>query len=62
MSIDSREYVSKYAKRLEGAVDESAREEAEEQKNAVVQLRAGSGHVDLVKKPMNVEEGRGKLP
>jgi hypothetical protein len=60
--IDGSPHVSHYAKRLEGAIYEPAREEAEEKEDAVVELRAGSSHVDLVEEPVNVEERRRKLP
>ena len=62
MSIDGSPHVPHHAKRLEGAIDEPAREEAEEQKDAVVQLSAGPSHVHLVEEPVNIEERRGKLP
>lgn len=59
MGIDGGPHVSEDAKGLEGAVDESGREESEEQENAVIKLCARASHVDLVKEPVNIQEGRG---
>ncbi len=46
---------------LVGAPDEAAGEEGDEQEDAVVELGARAGHVDLVEEPVEVEEGRGEL-
>jgi hypothetical protein len=46
---------------LVGAPDEAAAEEGDEEHDAIIQLGAGAGHVEFVKEPVEVEEGRGKL-
>lgn len=59
MGIDGGPHVAEDAKGLVSAVNKSGREEGEEQEDAVVKLCAGARHIDLVKEPVNVEEGRG---
>lgn len=46
---------------LPGAPDKTAGEEGEKEGYAIVQLRAGTGHVELVEEPVDVEEGGGEL-
>ena len=47
--------------RLVGTPDEAAREEGEEQGDAVVQLGLGARHAELVEEPVDVEERGGEL-
>jgi hypothetical protein len=49
------------AQGLVGAPDEAAAEEGEEEQDAVVELGAGAGHVELVEEPVEIEEGGGEL-
>lgn len=42
---------------LPGAPDQTAAEEGDEEGDAVVQLRTGAGHVELVEEPVDVKEG-----
>ncbi len=53
--------VGVHADGLVAAPDEAAAEEGGEQQEAVVPLRAGAGHVQLVEEPVEVEEGGGEL-
>ncbi len=53
--------VGVHADGLVAAPDEAAAEEGGEQQEAVVPLRAGPGHVQLVEEPVEVEEGGGEL-
>ena len=46
---------------LVGAPDEAAGEKGREQDEPVVELDAGAGQVELVAKPVDVEEGGGEL-
>lgn len=59
MGIDGGPHVAEDVKGLESTVNKSGRKESEEQENAVVKLCFRARHVDLVKEPVNVEEGRG---
>lgn len=47
--------------RVVGAPDETAEKEGAEQEDAVVELEAGSGEVELVAEPVDIQEWRGKL-
>lgn len=58
MGINGGPYISEDAKGLEGTVDKSGREEGEEQENAVIKLCPRASHVDLIKEPVNIQEGR----
>lgn len=46
---------------LIGAPDQTAGEEDGEQDQAVVQLRSGAGHVQLVEEPVEVQKRGGQL-
>ena len=46
---------------LIGAPEQATAEEAGEEKHAIVPLRSGAGHVQLIEEPVKVEEGRGEL-
>lgn len=48
--------------RLIGAPHQTAREEGGDQHEAVVELSARTSHAELVKEPVDIEEGRGQLP
>lgn len=48
--------------RLVVTENEAREEESEEEQDAVVQLEFCASHVDLVKKPVDVEERSGQLP
>lgn len=49
------------ADRLIRAPEQATAEEAREEKHAIVPLRSGAGHVQLIEEPVKVEEGRGEL-
>jgi len=46
---------------LVGAPNKAAGEEGEEEHDAIVELDFGASKVELVAKPMNIEEGGGEL-
>ena len=50
-----------HANTLVGAPEEAAAEEAAQEKDAVVPLGAGAGHVELVEEPVEVQEGGGEF-
>lgn len=49
-------YVAKDAYGLIGSVDEAAGEEAKQEHETIVELRARPGHVELVHEPMKIQE------
>jgi len=59
--LDGGPDVLVHADGLVGAPDEAAGEEDEEEEEAVVELEAGAGEVELVEEPVDVEEGGGEL-
>ena len=58
---DGAVYVVENADRLIGAPAQTAAEEGTEQHDAVVELDFGTGHVELVAEPVDVEKGRREL-
>lgn len=46
---------------LPGAPDQTTGEEGDEEGDAIVELHAGSGHVELVAEPVDIEEGGREL-
>ena len=46
---------------LIGAPEQATAEEASEEEHAIIPLRPGAGHVQLIEEPVKVEEGRGEL-
>lgn len=49
------------ADRLIGAPEQATAEKAGEEEHAVIPLRAGAGHVELIEEPVEIEERGGKL-
>lgn len=62
MEIDSSIHVPDHANRRICSVDQSARKKAQEKDTAIVKLQTRACHVDLVHKPMYIQEWCGKLP
>ena len=46
---------------LIGAPEQATAEEASEEEHAIIPLRTGAGHVQLIEEPVKVEERRGEL-
>ena len=46
---------------LIGAPEQATAEEATEEKHAIIPLRTGAGHVQLIEEPVKVEKGRREL-
>ena len=56
--VQPRPDVLVHADGLVGAPEEPAREEGEEEEDAVVPLRSRACHTELVEKPVDIEERR----